>query len=340
MRTPKGSLSSWSFATVPAISDRSTGSRRSRPLSLLARVRRASISVSCSRLEARSSWPADRQTSEVDGSPSATCTSGAFSGERGSKLVGGVGDEASLRFEGGFEAGEEIVEGIAELLELVLWAVEGEALVQAGRGDPAAACGDGADGPQHPAGDEPAGEEGERGHDRESDSRVDKQLVRVGRALGCLGRSRLSYLALGARQLTHSGYQSVLVAVQLMLVPFQLGSDGEQSCDARAGRKALQPLLILRQLLLGGLQPGKSLWQAEVEPVGAGEPWACAGSAADVRRWAWSRVRRARRCSRPRRRRRRGRGRRRGRSAGSRAVRRAAAGGDVPAATAIMPPIR
>ena len=70
----------------------------------------------------------------------------ALSGEGGSELVGGVGDEATLRLEGGVEAPEEVVEGVAELLELVLRAVEGEALVQAGRGDPAGGAGDRSDG--------------------------------------------------------------------------------------------------------------------------------------------------------------------------------------------------
>ena len=49
-------------------------SRRSRPLWPLARVRRASMRLSCCRLEARSSRPVDFQTSGVEGSPRATCT--------------------------------------------------------------------------------------------------------------------------------------------------------------------------------------------------------------------------------------------------------------------------
>ena len=52
---------------------------------------------------------------------------GAQAGEGGAQLVGGVGDEVSLGVEGGFEAGEEVVEGVAEFGELVLWAVEAEA---------------------------------------------------------------------------------------------------------------------------------------------------------------------------------------------------------------------
>ena len=87
----------------------------------------------------------------------------------GAQFVGGVGDEVSLCFEGSVEPREQVVEGVAELLELVLRAVEGQALVQAGRGDPPGRAGDGPDGSQHPAGDEPAGEEGEHGHDGQGD---------------------------------------------------------------------------------------------------------------------------------------------------------------------------
>ena len=153
--------------------------------------------VSCSRLEARSCLGG--------GSPHFRCGwvaegdlyQGALSGEGGSKLVGGVGDEVPLRLEGGLEAGEEVVEGVAELFELVLRPVEGQALVQAGRGDPLGRAGDGPDGAQHPAGDEPAGQEGEDGHDGQSDSRVDQELVRVGRALRGLDGSSLCHLVHG-----------------------------------------------------------------------------------------------------------------------------------------------
>jgi len=55
--------------------------------------------------------------------------------------VGGVGDESALAVEGVVEALEHDVEGVGQLLELVVWAVEGEAFVQAavggwGVGDP------------------------------------------------------------------------------------------------------------------------------------------------------------------------------------------------------------
>ena len=112
---------------------------------------------------------------------------GAFPREGGSQLVGGVGDETPLRLEGGLETGEEVVEGVAERFELVLRPVEGQALVQAAGGDPSGRAGDSPDRPQDPAGNEPAGQEGEDGHDRQSDARVDQELVRVDRPLRGLG---------------------------------------------------------------------------------------------------------------------------------------------------------
>ena len=115
---------------------------------------------------------------------------GALSGQGGAQFVGGVGDEVTLRVERRVESPEEVVEGVPEFLELVLRAVESQALVQVGRGDPSGRAGDGPDGSKHPAGDEPAGQEGEHGHDGERDSRVDQELVRVGGALGGLRRSR------------------------------------------------------------------------------------------------------------------------------------------------------
>ena len=82
------------------------------------------MSVSCSRLEASSSWPVDRHIVRGGGIAEGDLNEGAFSGERGAELVGGVGDEASLRLEGSLEAREEVVEGVAELFELVLGPVE------------------------------------------------------------------------------------------------------------------------------------------------------------------------------------------------------------------------
>ena len=79
-----------------------------------------------------------------------------LAGQRGAQLVRGVGDELALGAEGCLQPGQQRVEGVAEFLELVIGAGEGEALAQAGGGDLAGGRGDGAQRPQHAAGDEPA----------------------------------------------------------------------------------------------------------------------------------------------------------------------------------------
>ena len=122
--------------------------------------------------------------------------------QRRAQLVRGVGDELALRLERGVEPPEQVIEGVPEFLELVLRAVEGQALVQAGGGDPSGRAGDGPDRSQHPAGNEPAGQEGEYGHDRQGDSRVDQKLVRVGSALCGLDGPYLCQLMHGVCQLT------------------------------------------------------------------------------------------------------------------------------------------
>ena len=74
---------------------------------------------------------------------------GAFEGERGAQLVGGVGDELPLGVEGGLQPGEQCVDGVGEVGELVGGARHGQPSAQVvfgdgpgGRGDlPAAAAG-------------------------------------------------------------------------------------------------------------------------------------------------------------------------------------------------------
>ena len=171
---------------------------------------------------------------------------GALGSQRRAQLVGGVGDEVPLGLEGGFEPREEAVEGVPEFLELVLRAVEGQALVQAGGGDPPGRAGDGPDGSQHPAGHQPAGQEGECGHDGQGDSRVDQKLVRVGRALRgldgpCLGQlmDGLGQLVRGLGQLMDGLGQPVLVLSQLLVL-----------CRNRPPGKSRQLILGLCQLIL------------------------------------------------------------------------------------------
>ena len=189
---------------------------------------------------------------------------GALGGQRGAQLVGGVGDEVPLGLEGGFEPREETVEGVPEFLELVLRAVEGQAFVQAGRGDPPGRAGDGADGPQHPAGDEPGGQQGERGHDGQRDSGVDQELVRVGRALRGLDGPCLGQLMHGPGQLIDGLGQLMLVPDQLLLGLCQLlVLSGD-----RAYRQSRNLMLVLCQLVLDLVQLRKGLsqrgWKPEV----------------------------------------------------------------------------
>ena len=103
-------------------------------------------------------------------------------------------------------------------------------------------AGDGPDRSQHPAGNDPAGQEGEHGHDRQSDSRVDQKLVRVGSALCGLDGPYLC-------QLMHSVCQLALVLCQLML----------GLCDLM-----LDPCQLSRHTQY---QPGPSLRQLLTEPA-------------------------------------------------------------------------
>jgi hypothetical protein len=152
-----------------------------------------------------------------------------------------------LGLEGGFEPREEAVEGIPEFLELVLRPVQGQAFVQAGRGDPPGRTGDGPDGPKHPAGHEPAGQQGEDGHDGQGDPRVDQKLVRVGRALRGLYRPGLGQLMHRLAELMDGLGQLMLVLRQLLLVPGQLLVLRRK----RTRRPSAQPALVLGQLVLG-----------------------------------------------------------------------------------------
>ena len=91
---------------------------------------------------------------------------GSLACQRCAQLVRGVGDEVTLRLERSVEPPKQVIEGVPEFLELVLRAVEGQTLVQTGGRDPSGRAGDGPDRSQHPAGNEPAGQDGEYGHDR------------------------------------------------------------------------------------------------------------------------------------------------------------------------------
>jgi hypothetical protein len=78
--------------------------------------------------------------------------------------VGGVGGELALGGEGGVQAGQHRVEGVGQLLQLILGAGQLDAARQVGDLDVAGHRGDAADGAQHPAGDHPA--DAEAGHEQ------------------------------------------------------------------------------------------------------------------------------------------------------------------------------
>ena len=56
-------------------------------------------------------------------------------GERGPQLVGGIGDEAPLGLEGVVESGQQSVDGVGEVLHLVIRSGEGKPFVQVPFGD-------------------------------------------------------------------------------------------------------------------------------------------------------------------------------------------------------------
>jgi hypothetical protein len=97
--------------------------------------------------------------------------------------VGGVGDEPALGVqgvllgvEGGIQPGEQPVDGVGQVFQLVVGPGDGEALVQVGLGDLAGGGGDGPQRSQHPAGHQPAQCDGDRQHDRQRDTGQEEQL--------------------------------------------------------------------------------------------------------------------------------------------------------------------
>ena len=198
-------------------------SRWSSPLSLLARVRRASMRCFCSSLEASSSWAVDRQfRALVWGSSSATCSRlrSAVRGVRSSWEALATkcrcASNAAAR-----RANRSSRVSPSRLNSSSAWS-QGEPFLQVGGRDSAGGGGDGPDGSQHPAGDEPAGQEGEYGDDGQGDSRVDQELVRVRSTLRGLDGPGLGHLVHGLCQLVHRRGQLMLVLCQLLLVLGQL----------------------------------------------------------------------------------------------------------------------
>jgi hypothetical protein len=77
------------------------------------------------------------------------------------------------------ETGEEVVEDAAQFGQLVGGLAEVEALVEVSGGDRLGGGGDGPQGPEEAAGDEPAAGEGDGDEDGERDGGADEELVRA-----------------------------------------------------------------------------------------------------------------------------------------------------------------
>ena len=132
---------------------------------------------SCSAMKAsRSALTACQVRPWRPGSAQGHLEQGALPGQRGAQLVGGVGDETPLGVERGLQPGEQVVEGVAEFLELVVGSGQGQALVQAAGGDPPGGGGDRAQRAQHPSGDEPAESDGGDRDDGQGDAGLEQQL--------------------------------------------------------------------------------------------------------------------------------------------------------------------
>ena len=138
---------------------------------------------SCSRLEASSSWPVDSPDFRGGRIVERDLQQGSLSGEGGTQLVGGIGDEMSLRREGCLKALEETVEGVTQLFELLVSSFQCEPFVQIGGRDPAGGGGDGAHRAQGPAGHDPTEYDSHHGHDHQCDARFDQLVTEVATAL-------------------------------------------------------------------------------------------------------------------------------------------------------------
>ena len=115
----------------------------------------------------------------------------------------GVGHEPPLAGEGEVEAVQHVVEGVGELLELVVGPVEADPLIEMFlRGAPCGA-GDLVERDQDPPPDRPSQHAGHDGGDAEADQGPQEQLMKVVRSLhgsaelGCFGEGLLALGQLG-----------------------------------------------------------------------------------------------------------------------------------------------
>ena len=126
----------------------------------------------------------------IAGSARATWSSVWVSMRGGAQLVGGVGDEASLEIERRFEAGQESIDGVAQIRELVVRAAKRGRSCRFLLGDSTGGRGHGPKRSQSSTGHEPPQAYGEHDHDGEGDARLDEELVKVCRVSG-LGKPLL-----------------------------------------------------------------------------------------------------------------------------------------------------
>jgi hypothetical protein len=97
--------------------------------------------------------------------------------QRRAQLVRGVRDELALRPERGVQPAEQLIEGVAQLLELVVGTGHRDPLVQAAGREAARGGGDRAQRAEYPPGHQPAQSHRPHGHDGERDPGLDEQLV-------------------------------------------------------------------------------------------------------------------------------------------------------------------
>jgi hypothetical protein len=91
--------------------------------------------------------------------------------------VRNVGHEAALRHERSLQAGQETVDRVAELLDLILGPGQRKALVQVFLRDVACPCGDQTQRREHPPGHDPTQPHRDQCHDRQRDPRPQQQRV-------------------------------------------------------------------------------------------------------------------------------------------------------------------
>ena len=118
---------------------RSRCSRRSSPA--WPRVSVSSASIICSRCCSEAStrsWAARSEEKLASRVGERDLDQRSLAGQRRAQLVRGVRDELALRLEGSVEPAEQVIEGVPELLEFILRAVERQTFVQTGGGDPRA----------------------------------------------------------------------------------------------------------------------------------------------------------------------------------------------------------